>query len=411
MKHFVNFQQFRREQKKPTKKPKPILHQESIESCASFPPAPVPDEKEEQLYQDTILIQRLIKGKAIRNMLQRGKDVYQELIDNIRSNNRIDVVKELFPDGFDQQSLEKERLLKEYKRIENLLKNDEKLQDDLKRLEGSQEHKKLRKLEEDLNRLQQERKQQALYLLAERERYEREATDLDKESQDQTDINYENLKSQYDAISKYLENILLEGIDRVENPREYVRKFAKKIDREVSRSLDSESSTESEIEKTQRFGATEKQIYTHLLKENIVPEMLDRIKAEQFKAKQKAYLNEIHNSLYEIAETPTNEIEQLETICRDMVEEIIQNAFEYVHQEFSDLSSTPPKSSDSADYLAKQIVESILNELTQSLDFSSNSYSESSKSPRSSISSSLRRSSDSLESRVSENLIDFENIF
>jgi hypothetical protein len=382
-----------------------MLHQESIESGISTSSMSFPDDAEELLYQDTVLIQKLIKGKAIQNMLMKGKTVYQELIDYIRSNHSIEIVKELFPDGFDQQSQEKDKLFKEYKKIESVLKNDVLLQEDLKKLA---EHKKFKTLENELERLKLERKGQALYLLAERERYERETTNLSKESEDQSD-SYESLKSQYEAISKYLEYILLEGIDRVsvENPREYVRKIAKKIDIVASESLDSESSTEC-YKKTTKVGTPKKKIFTHLLKENMVPEMFGKIKAEQFRIRQRSHLNIIHKNLYEIAETPVNEFEQLQLICKDMIEEIILKAFDYIHQDFSDLSSTPPKSSDSADCLAAQIVESILTELTQGLNFTSNS--ESSKSPRSSISSSLRRSSDSLETRESESCMEFDDL-
>lgn len=401
------------------------MYQESTESSLTTPPTTaVPLDSDEVLYQNTVLIQKIMKGKAIQNMLYRGKDIYQELIDYIRSTHRIQEVKEMFPEGFDQASREKERILKEYKRIEEALKEDEKLQEDLRKLQSSREHKQLQAIEKSLKQLQEERKAHALYLLAERERYERESTELgsvesDPEVEQKINIHYRNLKSQYDAISRYLETILIEGIDRVsENPRQFVRKVARKIDRQVSRSFDSESdskSTGDDDSEIQNVGFSEKEIYIELLKENMVPQIFDRMKSEKLKQKQEMYLDLAHRELYQIPSTPQRERDFLELTVKDVIEEIIQKAIDWVGQEFSDISS-PPKTSeskDTADILAEEIVSNILNELTMSLDISSNDSrksSESSKSPQSTASS-FNRSSDSIETRDSngsrEIFIDF----
>lgn len=331
------------------------------------------DEEFDKNYQNTIRVQKNIKGRAIQNMLTKGMSKYRNVIEEIKETHSIASVKKLFPKEFAQQIDNQESILNEYKRIEDALKNDEKLQEELKKVESKDANNLLSFLEKELHRLEGEKRAHALYLLAERERYSRQAISMGKTEFEEQFRN--------DAITLYLENILLDGVNRLadDESREYIRKVAKKIDRKASKTVtfDEEReyiSNESNNEDMNVESIPDQKVVMELLKENMVPKILDRIKNEQLITQQRKFLMEAHQSLYSQEVEELTEHEEV-NICADILNEIIEESTKV----FSTFDRTD--SQDSADILAGRIVDSIINDIMSSnFDYSTTSTEQSSSS-------------------------------
>ena len=329
------------------------------------------DEEFDKNYQNTIRVQKNIKGRAIQNMLTKGMSKYHDVIEEIKETHSIAAVKKLFPKEFAQQIDNQVSILNEYKRIEVALKNDEKLQEELKKVESKDAGNLLSFLEKELHRLEGEKRAHALYLLAERERYSRQAISMGKTEFEEQFRN--------DAITLYLENILLDGVNRIadEESREYIRKVAKKIDRKASKTVtfDEEKeyiSNESNNEDLNAVSIPEQKVVMELLKENMVPKLLDRIKNEQLVSQQRKFLIEAHQSLYSQEVEKLTEDEEV-NICAEILNEIIEESMK------KSPKFNRTDSQDSADILAGRIVDSIINDIMSSnFDYSTTSTEQSS---------------------------------
>lgn len=325
-------------------------------------------------YQNVIRVQKNIKGRAIKNMLNKGMRKYHDVIEEIKETHSIAAVKKLFPKEFAQQIDNQESILNEYKRIEDALKNDEKLQEELKKVESKDAGNLLNFLEKELHRLEGEKRAHALYLLAERERYSRQAINMGKTEFEEQFRN--------DAITLYLENILLDGVNRIadDESREYIRKVAKKIDRKASKTVtfDEEReyiSNESINNELNVESIPDQKVVMELLKENMVPKILDRIKNEQLMTQQRKFLMEAHQSLYSQENEEITEDEEVK-ICADLLNEMIEESTKDYSAEFN-----RTETQDTADILAERIVDSIINDIMSSnFDYSTTSPEQSSSS-------------------------------
>lgn len=328
-------------------------------------PVQAPDDETDEVYQSTVFVQKTIKGRAIQSMLLKGMAKFHEVIEEAKETHSIAAIRKLFPKEFSQQIDNQEQILDEYRRIEEALKNDETLQEELKKVESKDAGNLLNFLEKELHRLEGEKRAHALYLLAERERYSRQAATMGKTEFEEQFRN--------DAITLYLENILLEGVHRNtdENSREYIRSVARKIDRKASKSVrfdeaveqfSDESNTEDVSDDS--FKADEipdKKVVMELLKENMLPQIIDRIKNENFLAQQKKYLMAAHQEMFR-EEFEAAKLEQERDICIDILNDLIELA---TVDKTSPAESCDRRNSREADILASQIVEQILNEMIE----------------------------------------------
>lgn len=322
------------------------------------------DDQSDEVFQSTVFIQKTIKGRAIQNMLLRGMSKFHETLEEVKETHSIAAIRNLFPKEFSCQIDNQEQLFDEYKRVEEALKNDEKLQEELKKVESKDAGNLLTFLEKELKRLKGEKHAHALFLLAERERYSRQAVTMGR-------VEFES-QFRNDAITLYLENILLEGVNRAgkEGSREYIRKVAKKIDRKASRTVtfdeqieefSDESNTEDVSEPMSDIVSNDK-VVEELLKENLIPHIIDRIKNKNFVSHQKKYLNSAHQELFreEFQQSIRKKENQL---CIDILNELIEAA---TVDNVSPSESRDSSSSREAEVLASQIVEHILNEIIES---------------------------------------------
>jgi hypothetical protein len=356
--------QHRRKRAHEKRKLPKIVYQTSIESTTSSVAPQIENDEADQIYQNYLCVQKTIKGRAIQSMLQKGMKKFQSVIDEAKQTHSIAAIRKLFPKEFSQNIENQTEVFNEYKRIENILKHDTKLQEELKKVESKDAGNLLGFIEKELHRLQGEKRAHAMLLLSERERYRREAMQLGR-------IEYEE-QFKNDAITLYLENILLEGVNRAtddENSREYVRKIAQKIDNKVNKMVKfdetiEEYSNESNTEDDINYAASENSIpnenvVMELLKDNIVPQLLDKIKNERLVAQQQKYLMQAHYDLYkEEFERAKSEAEL--KMCAEIVDEAIANAMNYVEAK---KRSMLRQDSVEAEILASEIVKEILDEI------------------------------------------------
>lgn len=324
-----------------------------------------PDSQTDETYQNTVCIQKTIKGRAIQSMLLKGMAKFHDVIEETKETHSIAAIRKLFPKEFSQQIDNQEQIFDEYRRVEEALKNDEKLQEELKRIESKDAGNLLNFLEKELHRLEGEKRAHALYLLAERERYSRQAATMGK-----TEFE-EQFRS--DAITLYLENILLEGVNRAadDNSREYIRKVAKQIDRKASKSVtfdeevdqfSDESNTENVSESSGKADEIpDQKIVLELLKDNMMPQIMDRIKNEHLLVQQKKFLMLAHQDMFkEEFEEAKLELERI------MCSEILNDYIELATADYSSpAESVESHDSKEAEVLAAQIVKQILNEMIE----------------------------------------------
>lgn len=342
-----------------------------------------PDDQFDETYQNTICIQKNVKGRAIQSMLMKGMGKFREVIEEAKETHSIAAIRKLFPKEFSQQIDNQDQILDEYKRIEEALKNDEKLQEELKKVESKDAGNLLNFLEKELHRLEGEKRAHALCLLAERERYSRTAATMGKSEFEEQFRN--------DAITLYLENILLAGVHRAagsnEEHRDYIRKIAKKIDRKANKTVtfdttielfSDESNTEDVSDESEKSGEIpDQKIVMELLKDNMVPQIMDRIKNEQLLVQQRKFLAAAHHDLFrqELAEAI---VKQEQSMISEIFNDIVELAtIDYV----SPTGSFDSQISKEADELAELIVTQILNEMIAiNFEFSSSSEGSSSSS-------------------------------
>lgn len=284
-----------------------------------------------------ILLQTILKGRSVQKMIEKGVKNFKSVIE--------DTKKEMSKFITNQKPINIEM-----KQIEKRLKNDLELQEALKAHESKKTKKYFSSLERELQRLQSEKRAHALYLLAERERYYREASKFMDE--DQLEETFKN-----DDVVLYLENCLLEGLnsDNEETSRQHIRDLIRKIDQVASMDF----SSSQEISRKNSFEAE---------KDQIRPNRFGEVFDENLRSRQKIILQEIHEEIFK-EEFLDKEIKEREKFCRDLINEVIEKACETVSEIRSQISR---QDSIEAEQLASMMVEKILNELNTSSSTSVN---------------------------------------
>lgn len=340
---------------------------EKNESISLSLPLQAPDDHDDKIYQNEMLIQKTIKGRAIQSMLQKGMKKIQDVVQETKNTHSIASVKNIFPKEFCQQIDCQKEIMTEYKQLEEILKNDSKLQKELEKIESQDVRYLLNYFEKELNRLNTEKQAHALYLLVERERYRREAENLgetkcEKEFRD-------------DSITVYLENILLEGINRAfdENSRHVIKEMAQNIDKKAEKKvtfdknepifLNQSMNKNDNLETFEvRNNLSNREIITTLLKTGIIAQKMQEIKCNKYISLQQKYLIKAHHSLYKEEYENFKKEEEL-FLCSSIFNEMLENAIETSFKHKLDEERLLHQQSEDAEFLATKIVEDILNSI------------------------------------------------
>lgn len=151
---------------------KPLRFLKLIEKPVPRPPTPqisVPDRQDEERDLAVIYIQKILRGKAIQNMMYDGKQEKIVLIKEVASTHALQTVDQADTKLFKQKVMGMQRQRQVTQKANDLV--DEALQS----LEGEAVSDMMDFLSKELIRLQEERKIHAFAMLAERQRRMREA--------------------------------------------------------------------------------------------------------------------------------------------------------------------------------------------------------------------------------------------
>ncbi|KFQ36607.1 Protein MAATS1, partial [Mesitornis unicolor] len=228
------------ERKNKVKEPKkPLRFLEKIEKPVPRPPTPIlenPSIEEEETELAVICLQRLLRGRAIQNMMFEEKEKRLELIRELRTTHALHEDGQLLLKAEEQMTL---ALQQQHDLQMHKLSLMEK---HLAREEGRALANMLDFLSKELLRLQEEQKIHAFVMLAERQRRMREAEESgrrqveERRRQKEDEIFKEAREGgwwdlQQRTIDSYLEDIILSSLENTaeEQAREEVQRMAVEI--------------------------------------------------------------------------------------------------------------------------------------------------------------------------------------
>uniref|UniRef100_A0A182WHA8 Cilia- and flagella-associated protein 91 n=1 Tax=Anopheles minimus TaxID=112268 RepID=A0A182WHA8_9DIPT len=271
-----------------------IVVSSPTESLVVSPIAPSPEKENDNQYQQAVLLQKLIKGRATQELIHRDYASEHDLMDDLIASHRLPVVEEFFPlDGQHPAGTERtggsvrERYLQ-------ILKNEQLLDEFIECSSHAQMSSLMSTLERELTRLQNERNTQAFYLLAERERQLRESSD--NENPPPNADRKQQLSS--DEMALYLENALLEQADDVDEMREKIHHMARKFDEEADRRSDGSSLMMTGEDNAAGNREALGSIVGSLADEMLLPDLFRRAARENIKFKQRTVLANVHELIY-----------------------------------------------------------------------------------------------------------------
>ncbi|XP_074449887.1 cilia- and flagella-associated protein 91 isoform X1 [Larus michahellis] len=224
------------EKKNKVKEPKrPLRFLEKVEKPVPRPPTPIlekPSIDEEETELAVICLQKLIRGRAIQNMMFEGKEKRLELIRELHTTTlTLQEDRQLLLKAEEQMTLalEQQHDLQMHKlsSVENHLAKEE----------GRVLANMLDFLSKELVRLQEERKIHAFVMLAERQRRMREAEESGQRQveerwrQEEDEIFKQVVKMHQSTIDSYLEDIILSSMENTaeEQAREEIQRMAVEI--------------------------------------------------------------------------------------------------------------------------------------------------------------------------------------
>ncbi|XP_068022045.1 cilia- and flagella-associated protein 91 isoform X2 [Melanerpes formicivorus] len=207
---------------------------ERVEKPIPHPPTPVlesPSIEEEETELAVICLQKLLRGRAIQNMMFEEKEKRLELIQELRTTHALQ------EDGQLLLKAEAERMLALQQQHSLQMDKLSSIENRLAGEEGRALASMFDFLSKELVRLQEERKIHAFVMLAERERRMREAEESgrrqveERRRQEEDEIFRQVVEVHQRTIDSYLEDIILSGIERAaeERAREEVRRRAAEI--------------------------------------------------------------------------------------------------------------------------------------------------------------------------------------
>uniref|UniRef100_A0A8C5TGJ7 Cilia- and flagella-associated protein 91 n=1 Tax=Malurus cyaneus samueli TaxID=2593467 RepID=A0A8C5TGJ7_9PASS len=223
------------ERKNKAKKPKPPPPvSEKAETPVPKPPTLILEKssiEEEETELAVICLQKLLRGRALQNMMFEGKEKRLDLIQELRTTHALQ------EDGQLLLKAQKQMTLSLQRQHDSQMHQLSSLERDLATLEGRTLANILDFLSKELLRLQEEAKMRALVTLAERERRMREAQESGRRQleelrrHEEDEIFKQVVKIQNKTIDTYLEDVILSSMERTaeEQAREEVQKRAVEI--------------------------------------------------------------------------------------------------------------------------------------------------------------------------------------
>nr|DBA34622.1 TPA: hypothetical protein GDO54_002168 [Pyxicephalus adspersus] len=213
---------------------KPLRFLQKIEKPAprpATPRVPEPPEGDEEKELAVIFLQKLIRGRAIQNMMFEGKEKRLELIQELRTTHALQEEGQMLKKEDKQEvlALQRQRELDQHKASVQ--------EEHLSRLEGEVLSDMFDFLSKELVRLQEERRIHAFAMLAERHRRIREAEESgrrqveERRRREEDEIFRQVVNIHQSTVDSYLEDIILSAMENTaeEQAREEIQRKAQEI--------------------------------------------------------------------------------------------------------------------------------------------------------------------------------------
>nr|XP_056704341.1 cilia- and flagella-associated protein 91 [Euleptes europaea] len=275
---------------------KPLRFLQKISKMVGRPPTPtldVPSLIEEERELAVITLQRLIRGRAVQNMMFEGKEKRLELIQELRTTHALQEDKQLLKKAEKQVTLalQRQRDLHEHK-LSTMEKH-------LARVEGRAIANLVDFLSKELIRLQEERRIHAFAMLAERQRRMWEAEESgrrqveERRRREEDEIFKQVVNIHQRTVDSYLEDVILNSMERTadEQSREEIQKVAMEI-----------NDVAYEMEKRQTRLQSE-EIVAELVYRFLIPEVQKMAIKEKVRQAQRKHIHAAHQIIH--GSTPT----------------------------------------------------------------------------------------------------------
>ena len=280
----------------------------------------------DHFYQDNLLIQKIIKGRSVQNILYSGMEQNIELIRDLMESQPIKSVLELFPERIlirkEAEKLEERLKMEQAQEVADNIQNKLKKEQVIKKL-NHEFSELMDSLDEIITRVTLNKVNKQILQDAEKARITRrdEAKEklrlAEKSLKLCNEIQRQRDEIQLETIEGFMEVIIPKIIEKIADneAKDYITKVARMIDQEASKSL--------EFTNNEHHNRT---IIFNLLREFLIPEVSKRIQRQNVKDLQLACLLSAHDALYQhLDELPLNDIHDCKIICQDIVAEIINH--------------------------------------------------------------------------------------
>ncbi|XP_047130321.1 cilia- and flagella-associated protein 91 isoform X1 [Hydra vulgaris] len=276
---------------KEEKEAKPLRFVVKIEKPIPRPPTPTvitPNLEEEDKELAIIFLQKIIRGRAIQNMMFAEKERRKELINELRSTHALQ------KEQMKQRNHEKSMMLS--KQHHQKLNEEQELivNEYLDRIEGECLGELLNFLSKELIRFQEERRIHAFAMIAERQRRLREAEESGKRQleerrrREEDEIFRQVIGVHQETVDSYLSNIITNAISATaeEQSKQEVEAMAVKINQVAYEMEASRSKLQSE------------EIVAELVTSFLLPEVERIHMRESIKNKQRSGLLAAHRVIF-----------------------------------------------------------------------------------------------------------------
>uniref|UniRef100_H2YHN4 Cilia- and flagella-associated protein 91 n=1 Tax=Ciona savignyi TaxID=51511 RepID=H2YHN4_CIOSA len=280
--------------------PKPLRFLQKVEKPIPRPPTPtvdVPPPETEQAELAAILLQKVIRGRAVQNKMYEGKEKRLELIQEIRSTHALQTAQQQMKRQEKQQVITLQRQRRLHQDKESYVDGA------LSQIEGESIADMLDFLSKELIRLEEERRIHAFSMLAERRRRIREAEESgrrqveERRRREEDEIFKQLIKVHQSTVDTYLEDIIMSAVDNTadEQARQEIREYADKIN-DVAYDLEE-----------RRTLLQSEEIVSELVHSFLLPEVLKVDSRQKVKLEQRKHLLAAHRILHATTEPIINE--------------------------------------------------------------------------------------------------------
>lgn len=296
---------------------KPLRFLQKIEKPIPRPTTPTvraPPEGEEEKELAVIYLQKLLRGRAIQNMMFEGKEKRLELIQELRTTHALQEDKQLLKKAEKQVTLALQRQRDMHQHKLSVIESHQ------SNLEGGILADMFDFLSKELVRLQEERRIHAFAMLAERDRRIREAEESgrrqveERRRREEDEIFRQVVQVHQESVESYLEDIILGTIEKTadEQARDEIHRVAEEVNHIAY-----------EMEKTRTHLQSE-EIVAELVYSFLIPEVQKITVRDRVRQSQRKHLLAAHRIVHAVTETSQGVTERLDSPATSAARKVLE---------------------------------------------------------------------------------------